>query len=57
MDKRYHRYKWIPFKEPQPEKIVQKIRRSNNPLETSIELGVVDKVELIKMKRHIDRII
>lgn len=57
MDKRYRRYKWIPFKEPQPESIRQKIRRSDNPLKTSIELGVVDKIELIKIKKHIDRII
>lgn len=55
--KKYNGFKWIPFKEPQPESVYQKVRRSDDPAFTAVNLNIVDKKKLKDMKRVIDRII
>jgi len=57
MAKKYNGFKWIPFNEPQPERVYQKVRRSNDPALTATRLGIVDKKKLRNMKQVIDRII
>lgn len=57
MAKKYNGFKWIPFNEPQPERVYQKVRRSDDPALTATQLGIIDKKRLKDMKLTIDRII
>ncbi len=49
------RYRWIPFKEPQPMNTYMKLHRSKNPLEKALELGIVDLKELEKRHKQFER--
>jgi hypothetical protein len=51
--RRYKRYKNIPFKEPQPQHIYQRIRRAEDPLNAAKELGVLDEEKLIKFVKEV----
>ena len=57
MAKKYNGFQWIPFTEPQPERVYQKVRRSDDPVSTAVDLGIIDKKKLRNMKNTIDRII
>lgn len=49
------RYKWIPFLEPQDTNTYMKLHRSKDPLQTAVELDIVDLQELKKRTKKVER--
>lgn len=54
--KRYLRFRFIPFNSPQPERVYQQIRRSNDPVRKAEELEVLDVKKAKRILRELGKI-